>query len=129
LELSSIQQFIQSFKEAVDKSNKLGTAISPYMATIILLRELDGDLPHWMVAVSRLLPKDAKRTMTNNDFYRYCSMAGDEVRTKGVVQLVAKPKNQGSKSSEKADSNASKAALSCRNAPPKGKDPKAYVLE
>src|SRR4029077_8383396 len=57
------------------------------------------------------------------------SMAGDEGRTKGVVQLVAKQKKQGSRSSDQADSKASKTAPSPRKAPPKGKDPKAYVRE
>jgi hypothetical protein len=118
----TISQFITAFKRLVRDSNQMDMVITPYMATIILLQELEAELPVWTMNVKLSLPKDKGRDVDLNTFQQTCTEAEDE-GSRLERQLLSTPATSRLTQRETSSSRPR------RNAPPNGKKPEDWVKE
>ncbi|PWY88825.1 hypothetical protein BO94DRAFT_623890 [Aspergillus sclerotioniger CBS 115572] len=72
---STIAQYINSFMNTFTTAQRIRCKMPAFMATCILLSNLETELPTWTTPIRIALPLANPDTLTNTDFYKYCDEA------------------------------------------------------
>ncbi|KAJ9262731.1 hypothetical protein DTO212C5_7832 [Paecilomyces variotii] len=73
----SIEQFVVAYCDVWQRANNLNVSITPWCAAVLLLGELENELPNWTMAQYCSWPKDKSTTMTKSEFQHLCREAID----------------------------------------------------
>ncbi|KAJ9294210.1 hypothetical protein DTO271G3_7072 [Paecilomyces variotii] len=82
----SIEQFVVAYCDVWQRANNLNLTITPWCAAILLLGELEKELPDWTTDQYCSWPKDKSTTMTESEFQQLCREAID-IREKREREL------------------------------------------
>lgn len=71
----TIAQYVNGFMNTFTTAQRMGCKMPAFMATCILLSNLESELPTWTAPIRMSLPLANPDTLTNTDFYKYCDEA------------------------------------------------------
>lgn len=74
---ASIEQYVTNFQSYYQYSNKLGTTITPYSAMLLMLKQLQPELPNWVSNIENNFKEDAVKSTKENNFFDACKAAID----------------------------------------------------
>ncbi|KAL2004670.1 hypothetical protein VTN00DRAFT_3198 [Thermoascus crustaceus] len=132
----SVEQYVTAFRQHVKAANLLKTPISPFCASLLLLEQLEKELPGWTGSIEAGFRSDIAETMTENEFHEICCAAIDEGNNDNADR--SKPTSDKPRSSDPNGNTSSNLSSSSngqthiqkhRMAPPKGKSARQYVAE
>lgn len=72
---ASISQYVDDYRLSIRISNNLGCTITPYCACLLLLRELEPELPTWTASIELAFASTAATTLRERDFLKLCATA------------------------------------------------------
>ncbi|OOG00867.1 hypothetical protein ASPCADRAFT_202699 [Aspergillus carbonarius ITEM 5010] len=76
----STEAFVQGFQDTFMLAKSLNVAPTPYIAFLMLLREVKTDLPHWVEGVEATMWDDVATSFTEQNLLDYCYTAKSEAR-------------------------------------------------
>ncbi|GKZ30816.1 hypothetical protein AbraIFM66950_010406 [Aspergillus brasiliensis] len=72
---STAGQYVEDFENNYTFAKELDCGLSPFVASLLLLRELYPEFTSWVMTEESAIPGDAGKTYTDNDFFRLCRRA------------------------------------------------------
>ncbi|RAH54569.1 hypothetical protein BO85DRAFT_452436 [Aspergillus piperis CBS 112811] len=102
---STARQYIDDFMEAYDVAVKLDCSISPFVASLLMMYELQSEFPTWASTVEHSMPGNAGQAYTEEQFRDLCRSALEECKRSEIREFgaAAVGKGKGQNPSNKPD--------------------------
>ncbi|PYH95904.1 hypothetical protein BO71DRAFT_449042 [Aspergillus ellipticus CBS 707.79] len=81
-DFSTISQYVNDFKQAYTLVKQLDCPLTPYCGLLLLLKQVESDLPTWTATVELQLPNNAAKTLKESEFFDYSNSAAFAVKLK-----------------------------------------------
>ncbi|KAI2966591.1 hypothetical protein CBS147324_7348 [Aspergillus niger] len=95
--------YIQDFWNNYVLAKELRCGIPPFTASLLLLREIQTDMPAWATNMECKMPENAESLCTDNDFFTLCRNAIEQSNRISDMGLAATTKSGNRISSYKSD--------------------------